>query len=140
MGLWYERGLRFECTQCGKCCTGPPPPDGPVYVTDAEIKRIAQFLRSNPREILQRCTKKIGRRRSLINAGLSDRCIFLGPDNRCNIHDAKPAQCRTFPFWKSNVAHPEAWVETARSCEGIGQGELIPVEEITRRIKKAASL
>ena len=38
---WYRDGLRFECTQCGKCCTGAP---GYVWLTIPEIYRIAEFL------------------------------------------------------------------------------------------------
>ncbi|MFM1805538.1 MAG: hypothetical protein RL136_2417, partial [Planctomycetota bacterium] len=27
---WYAEGLRFECTQCGNCCSGGP---GAVWFT-----------------------------------------------------------------------------------------------------------
>ena len=30
---WYEQGLRFGCTQCGNCCTGP---EGAVWFTEEE--------------------------------------------------------------------------------------------------------
>ena len=33
MSDWYEDGLRFSCSQCGNCCTGPP---GAVWFTDNE--------------------------------------------------------------------------------------------------------
>ena len=38
---WYRGGLRFSCTQCGKCCSGAP---GYVWVTKDEIEQIAAFL------------------------------------------------------------------------------------------------
>src|SRR5690606_15561824 len=38
---WYRDGLRFECTQCGNCCTGMP---GHVWVDEADIARIAEYL------------------------------------------------------------------------------------------------
>ncbi len=37
---WYQDGLAFTCTQCGKCCTGDP---GFVWVTDEEIAALAAF-------------------------------------------------------------------------------------------------
>ena len=38
---WYADGLRFSCTQCGDCCTGPP---GYVWVDETEAKNIADYL------------------------------------------------------------------------------------------------
>ena len=35
---WYADGLRFECSQCGDCCTGEP---GYVWVDEAEITAMA---------------------------------------------------------------------------------------------------
>src|SRR5262249_1390597 len=37
---WYQDGLRFECTRCGKCCSGFP---GFVWVSEAELQAIADF-------------------------------------------------------------------------------------------------
>ena len=38
---WYKKGLKFECTQCGNCCTGAP---GFVWVNKAEIDAMAGEL------------------------------------------------------------------------------------------------
>src|SRR5437763_101054 len=38
---WYGAGLRFNCTQCGNCCSGGP---GYVWLTVNDMQRIAQFL------------------------------------------------------------------------------------------------
>ena len=35
---WYAEGLRFGCTQCGNCCTGPP---GAVWFTAEEGRAMA---------------------------------------------------------------------------------------------------
>ena len=35
---WYRDGLRFECSQCGDCCTGAP---GYVWVNKEEIASLA---------------------------------------------------------------------------------------------------
>ena len=40
-GEWYHEGLRFECTQCGKCCSGAP---GFVWVDDGEVAAMAQVM------------------------------------------------------------------------------------------------
>ncbi|RMD61622.1 MAG: YkgJ family cysteine cluster protein, partial [Planctomycetota bacterium] len=38
---WYSAGLRFECTQCGACCTGSP---GYVAFTEEEARGMASRL------------------------------------------------------------------------------------------------
>ena len=35
---WFQAGLRFECSQCGDCCTGAP---GYVWVNREEINALA---------------------------------------------------------------------------------------------------
>src|ERR1035437_6963538 len=40
--VWYANGLRFECTQCGNCCSGSP---GYVYLTPDDMHRIAAYLK-----------------------------------------------------------------------------------------------
>ena len=45
---WFKDGLRFECTQCGDCCTGSP---GYVWVNDEEISALAEYCRRIDRRI-----------------------------------------------------------------------------------------
>ena len=40
--VWYSKGLRFECSQCGDCCTGA---EGYVWVNQAEIDAMAARMR-----------------------------------------------------------------------------------------------
>lgn len=36
-------------------------------------------------------------------------CIFLQSDNTCQIYEARPIQCSTYPFWPSILESREAW-------------------------------
>jgi Fe-S-cluster containining protein len=128
--LWYSGGLRFRCTMCGKCCTGAP---GFVWVTDEEVAAIADFLHVPHAEMLGLHTRVVQGERSLRERANGD-CIFWDPSSGCTIYDVRPAQCRTWPFWESNIKTPAAWQHTCDICPGSGQGELIPAEEITRRM------
>lgn len=129
--VWYQNGLRFECTQCGNCCTGAP---GFVWVDEAELTAIAAFLGEDREETRARFTRLQGQRRSLREHANGD-CVFLTEKRGCAIYPVRPRQCRTWPFWESNLETPADWQRTCRTCPGSGQGELIPVEEITRRMK-----
>lgn len=130
-GPWYQGGLAFECTRCGKCCTGEP---GFVWVTDDELAAIAAFLGEPVEQVRARHTRKSRGRRTLREKADGD-CVFYDRKTGCTIYPVRPPQCRTWPFWESNVETPEAWEHTKAVCPGSGRGELIPVEEITLRLK-----
>jgi Fe-S-cluster containining protein len=128
---WYREGLRFRCTQCGNCCTGAP---GFVWITDDELARLAEFVGLRRDEFEQLYTRQVDERRSLIEKANND-CIFYDSAAGCTVYPARPAQCRTWPFWASNIKSPQAWERARQVCPGSGQGELIPAEEITRRMQ-----
>src|SRR6478736_6106569 len=74
---WYAKGLSFTCTQCGNCCTGGP---GFVWISDEEVRRLAEFLKLTKREVLDKYCRRIGKRLSLneqlMPNGNYD-CVFL---------------------------------------------------------------
>jgi Fe-S-cluster containining protein len=128
---WYCDGLRFRCTRCGACCTGAP---GYVWVNAEEVQAIAEHRGEPVEQTLALYTRLVGRRRSLREKDNGD-CIFYDKKAGCTIYPVRPRQCRTWPFWESNVVTPEAWEQTCEICPGSGQGDLIPAEEITQRLR-----
>lgn len=131
---WYAAGLRFECTACGNCCSGGP---GYVWLSEAELARIASFLGVSPQAAANACCRTIGNRislRELRNAAGQYDCIFLveQPDGRrlCRIYDVRPAQCRAWPFWDGNLIDPDAWRIAGRKCPGIDRGRMWSADEI----------
>ena len=128
---WYAGGLPFTCTRCGDCCTGAP---GFVWVTDDELETIANHLGQPFAEVRALYSRKARGRQTLREKANGD-CVFFERNKGCTIYPVRPPQCRTWPFWDSNVETPEAWKKTCEQCPGSGQGELIPVEEISRRLK-----
>ena len=135
---WYSNGLRFTCTQCGNCCTGPP---GFVWVDNDEAPAIAQFLGVTTEQFLRLYTHDVQGRRSL-NEQPAERgldCVFLRRDHTgksmCSIYPVRPEQCRTWPFWPDNLRSRRAWEAAARTCPGMnsgikGQGDYYPIEKI----------
>ncbi len=131
---WYADGLRFECTQCGNCCTGPP---GYVRVNDEELAAIAAALDLTVAQVEAQFTRPLGNLRSLTEkrTEYGFDCVFLDRDSQpgktlCRVYLARPAQCRTWPFWPENLLHPRDWQRAARTCPGIDHGPLIPIESI----------
>lgn len=123
---WTHEGLQFECTGCGKCCTGSP---GYTWMSDSEIVAIAQHLGISVQEFADRYLRKVGSRWSLREDPQNFDCVFL-KDNKCEIYSVRPTQCRTFPWWLQNLTSEEAWCRAAESCEGIGRGETVPYKVI----------
>ncbi len=130
---WYADGLSFSCTQCGNCCTGPP---GYVWFNDDEARAMAAHLGMSLHAFLAEYTHRIMGKRSL-NEQQSEQgydCVFLRRDEAgkalCSIYEVRPAQCRTWPFWKGNLRSPASWQRVQRGCPGAGHGKFFPVEQI----------
>ena len=128
---WYKDGLRFGCSRCGKCCTGEP---GFVWVNDEELAAIAAYRAERVEEVTRLYTRT-GHRGPTLREKANGDCVFYDPGQGCTIYPVRPRQCRTWPFWESNLETPETWEQTTQICPGSGRGELIPAEEITRRMK-----
>jgi Fe-S-cluster containining protein len=127
---WYSDGLRFRCTRCGNCCTGE---SGYVWVDEGEVEDIADHLGEPAGQARAVYTRPVGHRRTLREKPNGD-CVFYERGRGCTVYPVRPRQCRTWPFWESNVATPEDWRRTCEVCPGSGKGDLIPAEEITRRL------
>lgn len=118
---WYRDGLSFRCTACGLCCTGAP---GYVWVNSQEIHDLAAAMGLPPDEFEARHVRTIGVRRSLKERADYD-CVLLDSGTRkCLAYQARPRQCRTWPFWDSNLRTPDAWEATCQVCPGAGRGDL----------------
>ena len=129
--IWYKDGLRFQCTACGDCCTGVP---GFVWVNKSEIEGMAACLDMEVAEFETRYVRQVGIRKSLIERPNGD-CVFLH-GRRCDVYPVRPRQCRTWPFWDSNVSSPERWSDAAKSCPGCNQGKLFTSLEIEGRLSQ----
>jgi uncharacterized protein len=134
-----EVGLRFGCTQCGNCCSGPP---GVVLVNDQEIDALASRLSMDRQRFIEQHTHETGRGRSLnehrTEHGMD--CIFLDrakvPGRAvCSVYEDRPSQCRAWPFWRDLTRTRRTWVKASANCPGLDQGRLYSPEEI--RITRA---
>lgn len=124
---WYHEGLAFECTGCGACCTGDP---GYVFADEGEIRALAKHLGLSVAAFKDACMIQVGSRWSLKELTGGDCIFFDRVHRRCTVYDLRPTQCRTWPFWKSNLVTAEHWEATCRACPGCGRSQLFTREEI----------
>jgi Fe-S-cluster containining protein len=122
---WYAAGLAFTCTQCGNCCTGEP---GYVWISEEEVGRLSAHLRMDAKEVVRKYCRNISGKLSLRerkNLRGEHDCIFLEEINGrrvCTVYEARPLQCRTWPFWDGNLVAPNSWNRAGQKCPGINKG------------------
>ncbi len=130
-----KSGLRFGCTMCGNCCSGPP---GYVLVTEEETQKLAARLGLDTQTFIDQYTHQMSRGTSL-NERLTPEgsfdCVFLDrttiPGRAvCGVYEDRPQQCRTWPFWTSIIRDQASWDRARRRCPGINTGTLVPPEQI----------
>lgn len=126
---WYKDGLRFECQRSGRCCRGAP---GVVWINKQEIASIASFLGITQDAFAQKYLRSVNGRLSLLEYNKGD-CIMY--DNGCKIYLVRPCQCRSFPFWKSNLENRAEWEKLKKTCPGIDKGKLHTLEKIQENMK-----
>ena len=142
---WYGDGLRFTCTQCGNCCTGGP---GFVWISVEEVVRLAKHLKQTPEEVVEKYCRKVDGKFSLRerrNARGEYDCIFLKEETArrkegeetvvyakrvCTIYEARPLQCRTWPFWPENLRDEQSWSRSSKRCPGMGVGKRYSLKQI----------
>ncbi len=105
------------CATCeGRCCTGE---SGYIYVTKVEIFAIAEVLQMDVNEFALKYLFKKGYKYSIRenNVGDSYECVFYDKKtNGCQIYNARPNQCKTFPFWDYFKTRVD---ELKQECPGI---------------------
>tara|TARA_B100000945_G_scaffold190639_1_gene153137 strand:- start:3605 stop:3931 length:327 start_codon:yes stop_codon:yes gene_type:complete len=105
-------------------------------VTQPEIDSIAREVGLESEQFEDTYVRKIGARRSLREFPNGD-CVFFDTQKKgCSVYNARPIQCRTWPFWDSNLKSEKAWRETCEECPGSGTGKVYRLEEIEGQRKQ----
>ena len=123
---WYAAGLRFSCRRCGACCTGEP---GHVWLGAGEAAALAARFGMTEAAFIARYARLDWGLWSLREEA-DGRCVLYEPGGGCTAYEARPRQCRTWPFWPRVIADREAWEREAADCPGMGGGELHGRERI----------
>jgi uncharacterized protein len=116
---WFKDGLRFKCTNCGKCCKGR---NGYVFLSPQDLSTLARRLELSDEEFKKLYTRIVDGQICLIDAPSSDACIFL-KENKCSVYESRPIQCAAFPWWLNTIQNPDHWRLAAIDCEGIDHSD-----------------
>lgn len=125
---WYAKGIRFECTQCADCCHAHGEYDR-VYLDRSEAESMAKLKSLSLEEFIDRhCFIEDG---AVLLRFVEGKCGML-EGRRCGVYSARPAQCRTWPFWAENLSRRTWNSEIAPFCPGVGKGRVHTKTEIER--------
>jgi Fe-S-cluster containining protein len=133
-----EKGIHFSCLMCGTCCRGLH--EGEVYLYEEDVIRLANHLNLKGVEGLREFAKKYlkviedtymwkeegaeKKKRYRFKTlafkfnGNDEHCQFL-IDNKCSVHEARPFQCRCFPFWQMMVSSRSNFTNYSKKCPGL---------------------
>ena len=133
MPKWWEKEpLRFECQpDCFKCCLKP----GIIYFDSEDIRNAADYLGISPSELKKTFLTRDDGEWILEGGGDGAPCSFL-TDTGCGIHDGKPKQCQSYPFWHENMDSKSMWKLVGGFCPGIDTGPMIEIGTIKSFLQK----
>ena len=115
--------MRFQCQPgCIRCCEQK----GFVYVTREDIARLAEHLGITRAEFKRRylCGSTPPLRFRKMR---HKQCPFL-LSNGCSVHEVKPLQCQSFPFWPELLDKASERRAAAEYCPGLNRGPLVQLE------------
>ena len=126
----------YKCNKCpGYCCSYPVIP-----LKKRDVERLAEHFGLSFKDARRKFTKVDGdepyamRRKEDVHFGRICR-FFDTKERRCTVYEARPVQCRTWPFWPENVESPEDWEHVTQICPGSGKGRHYSADEIITSIR-----
>jgi len=124
---WWKDGIQFECQGSGKCCVSHGE-YGFVYMTTADRTAMAKHLGLSLAAFTKKYCDENDGFFHLKESG-NPSCMFL-KNKQCSVYEARPVQCRTWPFWPE-VMNAKVWkAEVASFCPGVGKGRIWSADEI----------
>lgn len=134
---WWQKGVRFECQGSGKCCTSHGE-YGFVFMTLDDRRRMAKHLKIPTSAFTRKYCDNTNGAYHLKEDPKNTDCMFL-KGKACGIYEARPVQCRTWPFWP-DVMNAKTWKkEVVSFCPGIGKGRKYSGAEIEKILQEQAA-
>ena len=123
MNIIRKEGFDFAfdpkgCDTCaGNCCIGE---SGYIWINKSEIETLAKHLDMSIEDLAYKYLFKAGYKYSIKEKQLDKNnyaCVFFDLEKKCcSIYEARPIQCRTFPFWDYFKENKE---EVFKECPAI---------------------
>ena len=132
--LFYENGLKFECKRCSKCCRFDP---GYVFLSYNDLDKLLKYFNLSENKFSEKYCRIVdmgGHKRLSLSEKENYDCIFWS-NGGCEIYEARPLQCRSYPFWKPLLSDRKSWDDEAVTCPGMNHGRIVEKKELEEWLK-----
>ena len=107
-----------------------------MYLRPEDAQIMADYHNMSVEDWLEKdCHQTIDGRYILNSDPITQICIYLDENKKCTVYEARPAQCRSYPFWSENVRSDRSWKRTVSECPGLEADEAIIIDGNTIRMK-----
>ncbi len=113
-----------KCIRCGKCCCTA----SPITLEESDIFRISKHLRMSKIDFERMYVRKHEQGKIL---RCERPCAFLILPNICEIYDARPNVCRSYPYLSQNSIYNLA------STGKINTNSLCPMAEVEMNMRES---
>ena len=130
----YKEGIKFECQGSSNCCVSRGS-YGYVYLSKKDIIKLSKFKKIKIKEFVDLYCDKTDGFTHLKEDIKNKECQFLDK-KKCTVYEARPIQCRTWPFWSENMKAKTWSSEVKKFCPGVGKGKIFTQNKINKIIKQ----
>ncbi|GAA4318767.1 YkgJ family cysteine cluster protein [Compostibacter hankyongensis] len=111
--LHEEAFSHIDCLQCAGCCKTISP-----RFKTPDIKRIARHLRLRESDFIETYLRLDEDGDYVVK---QSPCPFLGADNYCSIYEARPGDCKNYPYTDSYdfLKHPNTTYQNTTICPAV---------------------
>ena len=129
---FWKNGVGFTCSQCSACCRYE---SGFVFLYEKDIPPLLAALQVDFTEFVHRYCRWVDLHDGYEYLSLTETssydCILW--NNGCSIYEARPLQCKAFPFWVSALQSLDAWLATIAGCNACIQLYTEPAPIVSER-------
>ena len=133
---FYASGLKFTCQRCSSCCRYDA---GYVYLSDNDIEKLIAKLETDRDSFIGLYCRWVDNWKGNKILSLKEKsnkdCIFWESIKGCIVYEARPLQCKLFPFWESILFSIDNWKMASSGCPGMNSGKHYSKEEIDTLLK-----
>ncbi|HZK20428.1 MAG TPA: YkgJ family cysteine cluster protein [Treponemataceae bacterium] len=136
---FYAHGLKFKCQQCSHCCCDEP---GFVYLSKQDLTNLCEYFALKADVFIKKYCRWVPYHDNTIVLSLKETkkydCILW--NKGCMAYDARPVQCKTYPFWPFLLKDKKVWENEQKECPGINEGTLYSAKKIEKIVNEYDSI
>lgn len=121
---FWKEGISFVCLQCSDCCRHEP---GNVFLVEEDVPLLLKTLNLSFETFVEKYCRWVYLQDGFEYLSFKEKenydCIFW--ENGCTLYNARPLQCKAFPFWPFALESKQNCACITSSCPGCKASNLL---------------